>query len=116
MHRVLLLGAGKIGSAIAQYLSTTGDYDVLVADADEAALDRVKQIANVSVSQLSADDPVALREAMRGREAVVSALSFALNPVVAGAALEAGISYFDLTEDRDTTSAIRKIAHESKPG
>jgi saccharopine dehydrogenase-like NADP-dependent oxidoreductase len=116
MHRVLLLGAGKIGSAIAQYLSTTGDYDVLVADADEAALDRVKRAANVSVSRLSADDPVALREAMRGREAVISALSFALNPVVAGAALDAGISYFDLTEDRDTTSAIRKIAHDSKPG
>jgi saccharopine dehydrogenase-like NADP-dependent oxidoreductase len=116
MHRILLLGAGKIGSAIAQYLSNTGDYSVLVADADEASLGRVKQAANVATVRLAADDPVALREAMRGRQAVVSALSFALNPVIAQAALDTGLSYFDLTEDRNTTAAIRKIAHDAKPG
>jgi saccharopine dehydrogenase-like NADP-dependent oxidoreductase len=47
---------------------------------------------------------------------VVSALSFALNPGVAQAALDAGLSYFDLTEDRETTTAIRRIAQHAKPG
>ena len=47
MYRILLLGAGKIGSAIAQFLSNTGDYDVLVGDADEASLKRVTEIADV---------------------------------------------------------------------
>jgi saccharopine dehydrogenase-like NADP-dependent oxidoreductase len=116
MYRVLVLGAGKIGSAIAQFLSGTGVYDVRVADADEASLRRVKQSANVSTLQLSAADPVALREAMHGQQAVVSALSFALNPIVAQAAFDTGLSYFDLTEDRETTAAIRKIAHAARPG
>lgn len=116
MYRVLLLGAGKIGSAIAQYLSNSGDYDVLVADADDASLARVQQIADVTTRQLSAGDPAALLEALKGRQAVVSALSFALNPGVAQAALDAGVSYFDLTEDRDTSVAIRRVAQQAKPG
>ena len=116
MYRILLLGAGKIGSAIAQFLSNSGDYDVLVADADEASLRRVEQTADVSTTVLSASDTTALRDAMKGRQAVVSALSFALNPAVAQAALDAGISYFDLTEDRETTVAIRRVAKHAKPG
>ena len=40
MHRVLLLGAGKIGRMIAKLLTSTPDYEVLVADADHAALAR----------------------------------------------------------------------------
>jgi saccharopine dehydrogenase-like NADP-dependent oxidoreductase len=116
MHRILLLGAGKIGSAIAQFLSNTGDYDVLVGDADEASLKRVRESAKVKTIALSASDPGALLDAMKGRQAVVSALSFALNPGVAQAALDAGLSYFDLTEDRETTTAIRRIAQHAKPG
>jgi saccharopine dehydrogenase-like NADP-dependent oxidoreductase len=53
---------------------------------------------------------------MQGRQAVVSALSFALNPGVAQAALDAGLSYFDLTEDRETTAAIRRIAQQARVG
>jgi saccharopine dehydrogenase-like NADP-dependent oxidoreductase len=116
MHRVLLLGAGKIGSAIAQFLSNTGEYDVLVGDADEASLARIERAANVSTVQLSAGDSEALHRALRGRDAVVSALSFALNPAVAQAALECGASYFDLTEDRDTTAAIRRVSQHARPG
>jgi saccharopine dehydrogenase-like NADP-dependent oxidoreductase len=116
MYRILLLGAGKIGSAIAQFLSNTGDYDVLVADADEGSLKRVCEIADVKTIQLSASDSTSLRAAMKGRQAVASALSFALNPTVARCALEEGLSYFDLTEDRETTTAIRSIAQQAVPG
>ena len=31
MYRVLLLGAGKIGAAIAKFLTASGEYDVLGA-------------------------------------------------------------------------------------
>ena len=116
LHRVLLLGAGKIGSAIAQFLSNTGEYDVLVGDADQAALLRLERSANVRTQQLTAGDPDALRHALKGRQAVISALSFASNPAVAQAALECGASYFDLTEDRETTAAIRRISDQARPG
>jgi len=41
LDRVLLLGAGKIGRTIARLLTDSGDYEVLVADADPKALDRL---------------------------------------------------------------------------
>ena len=53
---------------------------------------------------------------MRGRHCVVSALSYHFNPAVAQAALASGISYFDLTEDIETTRAVRAIAEQAAPG
>ena len=63
MQRVLLVGAGKIGGTIASFLSRSGDYDVLVADADESSLRRVAESAEVATVKLSADDPAALHNA-----------------------------------------------------
>jgi saccharopine dehydrogenase-like NADP-dependent oxidoreductase len=116
MNRVLLLGAGKIGGAIARFLTSCGEYDVLVADSDSAALKRLAEFGGISTMTMSVSDVDSLRKAMSGRGAVVSALSFALNPTVASAALECGLSYFDLTEDRETTVAVRACADRAKPG
>lgn len=116
MHSVLLVGAGKIGTAIARFLSASGDYDVLVADQDQQALNRVGKIADVQLMQLDVTNPAALSRAMSGRQSVVSAVSFNVNPTIAQAGLEAGASYFDLTEDVATTKAIRKIARQASRG
>ena len=40
--RVLLLGAGTVGGAIAHLLSTADDYELTVADHDEARLDQMQ--------------------------------------------------------------------------
>src|SRR6185436_3363638 len=116
MHSVLLVGAGKIGTAIARFLSASGDYDVLVADQDQAALNRVGKMADVQLMQLDVANPAALSRALSGRQSVVSAVSFNVNPTIAQAALEAGASYFDLTEAVATTKAIRKIAKHATRG
>ena len=41
MYPILVVGAGKIGASIAKLLAHSGDYDVLVADRDEAVLARL---------------------------------------------------------------------------
>jgi len=116
MNRVLLLGAGKIGGAAARFLAASGDYDVLVGDADPAALRRLESYDGIRTITLSATDAPALRRAMADRQWVVSACSFSVNPGIAQAALDAGISYFDLTEDRHTTVLIRESAEKAKRG
>ena len=72
MHSVLLVGAGKIGAAIARFLSASGDYDVLVADQDQQALNRVGKIAEVQLMQLDVANPAALSRAVSGRQSVMS--------------------------------------------
>jgi len=110
MHTVLLLGAGKIGRMIAHLLATSGDYDVLVGDSDTAALDRLQAKLDIKTVQVDADDPAQIASAMDGRRAVISALSYRHNALVAQAALKSGASYFDLTEDIATTARVKEIA------
>jgi saccharopine dehydrogenase-like NADP-dependent oxidoreductase len=54
-----------------------------------------------------------LRAFIRGLDAVVSAAPFFLNKGIASACAASGVSYFDLTEDVDTTAFIRKLARKS---
>jgi saccharopine dehydrogenase-like NADP-dependent oxidoreductase len=116
MHRVLLLGAGKIGSAVAKFLAQGGDYDVLVADVATEALARLGDVGGAKVMDLDCTKPEMLAEAMIGRQSVLSALTCTVNPGVARAALKAGASYFDLTEDVETTRAVKDIARGAQPG
>ncbi len=53
---------------------------------------------------------------MLGFDSVISALSFHFNPLVAQAALDTRLSYFDLTEDVHTTNAVRTIAQHAGTG
>jgi saccharopine dehydrogenase-like NADP-dependent oxidoreductase len=106
---VLLLGAGKIGAMIARLLTDCGDYRVTVADRDEAGLSRI-DAADARRLTLDVSDPAAVRAAMAGHIAVISALPYFLNTAVAEAARTARLHYFDLTEDVETTRAVRESA------
>src|SRR3954451_5555692 len=116
MHRVLLLGAGKIGRMIARFLMDSGDYDLLVGDVSEMALDRIAKLTGAKTCKIDASDPAALSAAMKEFNTVLSALSFYHNPTVARAALTSGLSYFDLTEDVATSDAVAEIANSADDG
>jgi saccharopine dehydrogenase-like NADP-dependent oxidoreductase len=110
MHELLLLGAGKIGRMIIALLSETGDYRITVADADQKRLARVSAYPQVATLELDASDRGSLQRALKGRETVISALSYRFNAQVAELARDAGLSYLDLTEDVETTRKVSAIA------
>jgi saccharopine dehydrogenase-like NADP-dependent oxidoreductase len=114
MTDVVLLGAGKIGRTIARFLADTGDYRVRLADVDAESLARFKH-PNIETKHVDAGNAISLADAMRGRSIVVSALSFKLNPLIAEVAADLGLSYFDLTEDVETTRRVRAVAATAKP-
>jgi saccharopine dehydrogenase-like NADP-dependent oxidoreductase len=116
MTRVLLCGAGKIGRMIAKLLSEAGDYQVRVGDTEAAALEFLQQHADVETVLLNATDRDSLASAMRDCEIVISALSYHFNPLVAEVAQAAGASYFDLTEDIETTRRVRAVSQQAAPG
>jgi saccharopine dehydrogenase-like NADP-dependent oxidoreductase len=109
MTRLLLLGAGKIGSTITAMLGTTGDYEITVADSDAKMLALIPEDEAATVAADLADAKTLLSLA-EGKEVVVSALPYYLNVAVAEAARTAGAHYFDLTEDVETTEAVKRIA------
>jgi len=114
-RRVLILGAGKIGSLIAGLLSASKCYELDLASRrveTANALVHDLQLDSVTTHCLDAADSEAIAELMGHKQfdAVISALPYHRNTVVAELAARHGINYFDLTEDIATTRRIREIS------
>lgn len=110
---VCIVGAGKIGSMIAEFLAPSPNYSVTVVDSAIARLSPLQK-AGVKVAQADASDEAGLRRALAGADAVISAAPFFLTPVIASAAKAAGAHYFDLTEDVAATGAVRELARDAE--
>ena len=109
MKKILVLGAGKIGIAVAHMLRDVGGYDVTLGDA--LAMSHGTDDSNpVRRVQLDVNDSVSLRKCLGKHEAVISTLPFFLCLPVAEAARALGVHYFDPTEDVHTARRIREIA------
>lgn len=118
MHKVLVIGAGKIGSLIAYLFANSEEYFVHLADIHEKNPFeyRLSTLKNCEYVQMDATDTKNVSDFIKKNkiEAVLSSLPFYCNVPIAEIAAETGISYFDLTEDVKTTEAVHKIAQGSK--
>jgi saccharopine dehydrogenase-like NADP-dependent oxidoreductase len=109
MKRVMVVGGGKIGVAIAEFLGGTGDYAVTVADKDPASLERMPA-RNVETRRIDIVDAASFAHEIEGHDIVLSATPYSLTATVAAAAKRAKAHYLDLTEDVESTRTIRKLA------
>jgi saccharopine dehydrogenase-like NADP-dependent oxidoreductase len=116
MKSVAVIGAGRIGISIAKLLADTKDYRVTLVDSSPDALGRVPPMRNIEFACLDVFDANRTVALFSRHDAVVSACPYAVNPKIAAAALEAGVSYFDLTEDVETTRAVRGLAERAREG
>jgi saccharopine dehydrogenase-like NADP-dependent oxidoreductase len=118
MHRILVMGAGKIGSLIAFLLSYSHDYVIYLADAQKnnPYARRLNEAPHFNYLQLDAKDEKSVASFVKKNkiEAIVSSLPFYHNTHIAKIAANLNIHYFDLTEDVNTTFAVRDIAKKSK--
>jgi saccharopine dehydrogenase-like NADP-dependent oxidoreductase len=110
--KLILLGAGKIGDAILNLLSNTGDYDITVADRDPERLKYVAQAGfrNTRTVQADLGDKQVVTDLIRGHQVTLSACPYFLTPIIAGAAKAANSHYFDLTEDVESTRIVKQLA------
>ncbi|MFO0776155.1 MAG: saccharopine dehydrogenase C-terminal domain-containing protein [Nitrospira sp.] len=115
MHRVLVLGAGKIGSLIACLLNQCGRYEVhlgdMTLDAPTHLVDTLK-LERVIPCLLDVRHPDAVSNYLSTHrfDAILSSLPYFCNPTVAGLALTHTLHYFDLTEDVEVTSQIKVLS------
>jgi lysine 6-dehydrogenase len=72
--RVVVLGAGLVGGAIARDLARGGEFDVTAVDASEAALARVGGVPGISTACTDLAAPGAVRRAIDGSDLVVGAV------------------------------------------
>jgi saccharopine dehydrogenase-like NADP-dependent oxidoreductase len=119
MHKVLVLGAGKIGALISGLLSESGSWEVQLADKEAAAAQGVvaaHSSPNLHGLGLDATDAAALHAHLAAHpvDAVISSLPYYCNPTVAQAARKANVHYFDLTEDVEVTRDVRNTAQGAR--
>src|SRR4051812_29322262 len=119
MHRVLILGAGKIGALISGLLAESASYAVHLGDVNAEAAKAVVAahgLGNLHAHLLDATNQTALAQHLKNHpvDAVISSLPYYCNIAVAEAARAAGIHYFDLTEDVEVTRAVRRIAQDAQ--
>ncbi len=110
MRDIVVVGAGKIGSTIADMLAASGDYRVTVADRSREQLDRMETGPGVERAVVDIEDNRGLVRLISGAWAVLSAAPFNLTIRVAEAAKAAGANYLDLTEDVATTRRVKELA------
>jgi len=113
MENIVVVGAGKIGSMIAELLVGSGDYAVTVVDRSQRQLDRLE--THLAVTKIEADigDAAGLRRILAGKFAVLSAAPYHATRWVAEAAKAAGAHYLDLTEDVASTRAVKQLAENA---
>jgi len=112
---VLVLGAGKIGSLITVLLAGCDDYEVHLGNLDlETAnhLTETLKLSNVIPIKVDAQNETQLVSAVTQSKAtaVISSLPYYCNPLVADVAANAGVHYFDLTEDVSVTNHVRSVS------
>src|SRR5699024_3434936 len=110
--KIALLGAGRIGQAIAATLAATNDYQVTVADRNDQALMSLAP-TKAHAQQLDIDNTDALHGFLAQHDAVVNALPFQAAIAIADAAHACSVHYFDLTEDVKSTQHIAALAANS---
>ncbi len=110
MKDIAAIGAGKIGSMIADLLGRSGDYRVTVADRSEEQLARLETASPVQTARIDVAEPGSLAALMAGKFAVLSAAPYHLTTRVAEAARASGAHYMDLTEDVASTRRVKELA------
>ncbi|WP_299154071.1 saccharopine dehydrogenase C-terminal domain-containing protein [uncultured Tateyamaria sp.] len=108
MENIAVLGLGKIGRLAAELLHNSG---FTVTGIDKEAPKGDLSFAFKTLDLSSATDVV---EEFGKQDAVLSCLPFQLNIALAQAAHDAGVHYFDLTEDVPTTNAIIEMSKTAK--
>jgi len=113
MKKILVLGAGNIGSLIAFLFSREDDYSVILCD--KAVPDAAKVSGTVTNVDASVTDDGVLQHLidMHKPNVIVSALPYSCNIHVSTIASENSIHYYDLTEDVDVKNHILKLAEKS---
>lgn len=111
--RVLVLGAGRVGTALAMTLGDTPDFSVTLADPTEPARERAGALG-LPLLDCNPADGAALERLMARHDAVVAALPASACRAVAAAAARAGVHYLDLNEDSPVAVEIAGIAEGAR--
>ncbi len=110
--KVVVLGAGRVGSAMAMDLAEDPDFRTTVADVSEAALGRLEGTAGLERTLADLGDEVTLRDLVSAHDLVVSAVPGPMGFRTLRTILEAGRDVVDISFFEEDPFALDELARE----
>lgn len=115
MKKILIAGAGKIGSLIAVLLANSNDYAVSLADIHVESphlKSLVEKTPNLQLVKIDAQNYSQMADFLKKNpmEAIISSLPYYCNIDIAKIAKEFKLNYFDLTEDTQVASVVTELS------
>lgn len=109
---VIVLGAGRVGSAMARDLAASADFDVTVADASETALDRLTDVVRLETRRADLSDPDRLGELVAAHDVVVGAVPGPMGFATVRTVLEVGRDIVDISFFEEDPFELDDLARE----
>lgn len=108
--RVIVAGAGRIGSLISSLLAESGRYTVYLIDI-QAQPEQLSEHAQLHFHQMDVGQTIELSKFIRKikAEAIISCLPYYCNLTLAHVAADTSLHYFDLTEDIMVRDQVKKL-------
>ena len=107
--RVVIVGAGRIGTALGLLLREKPEFEILLVDPTEPARRRAEGLA-LPFAEVDPSNAAHLDRVLAGADAVVAAVPSSATPLVAAAARRSGTHYLDLGDDGAALEAVRREA------
>lgn len=111
--KVLIIGGGRIGLAVAGLLASFGGHEAEIADVTGEALDHASR-RGFRTRHLDASRLADCVEALAGFDIVVNAAPTRLARAIATAAIQAGVHYVDSAEDIAPVSELATASSHGK--
>ena len=112
--RILVIGAGRCGIAIAEMLSASGDYEVTLADSADEARSRAAT-SNLPFVFVDGTRQREVERMLPGFDAVVAAVPSSVCPFIAAAAVACGVAYLDLADIPEIAADGRRTGAPAIP-
>jgi lysine 6-dehydrogenase len=108
--RVIVLGAGRVGEAIARDLAANGRFDLKVADVSQTALDRLAAVDGLTTERADLAAPGEIRRLVGGYDLAVGAVPGPMGFATLGRIIEAGVNVVDISFFEEEPWPLNKLA------
>ena len=110
--KVVILGAGRVGQAIARDLAAANRFELTVADVSEAALHRLNGVGGLRTERADLEEAGEISRLVKGQDLAVGAVPGPMGYATLGRIIEAGVNVVDISFFEESPWPLDAVAKE----
>ncbi len=110
--KVIVLGAGRVGEAIARDLAAGGQFEIKVADVSQTALDRLAAVEGLTTERADLTAPGEIGRLVGGCDLAVGAVPGPMGFATLGRIIDSGINVVDISFFEEEPWPLNTLAME----